>query len=246
MKTITSRHNPEIQSIAKLISDNKERQRQGRFVAEGVRACSTLLKSKTITLVRLYVREDMLDTALTFAEQSQMHLVVDTVMEKISSSSSQSGIVGVFTIPSNPKPELLQKGLVLAHITDPGNMGTLIRSCVAFNIQTVVVVEGCDPWNPKVVQATAGMIGNINLFRLSWSELMTLKKERKLCALVVSGGKVPTSDYKEALLVVGNEAHGIKKEWLAECEETITIPMPGNAESLNAAVAGSLALYLTQ
>jgi TrmH family RNA methyltransferase len=139
----------------------------------------------------------------------------------------------------------LTTGIVLAQISDPGNMGTLIRTAAAMNKKTVVCVETVDPWNPKVVQATAGALGSVSLFCMTWDELLRSKKNIPLCALVAQDGKMPdTINLKDALIVVGNEGAGIPDAWIAQCDEKITLPMPGKCESLNAAVAGSIALYL--
>lgn len=247
MKTITSTQNPEIISTAAL-ADGKERQRQNKFIAEGVRTCSALLAS-SLKLHKLYIQADRVQQLLPQLQSNinndKIILVTENVMNKISQSSSPSGIVAVFELPKKAQPSDLQPGLVLARISDPGNMGTLIRTCAALNKKSVVVIEGCDPWSPKVVQSSAGTIGLINVIQLSWDELIKHKGAHRLCALVVSGGKNIDRSYHDALLVVGNEAHGIPAAWLAACQEQLTLAMPGNAESLNAAVAGSLALYLT-
>lgn len=140
----------------------------------------------------------------------------------------------------------LTAGIVLAKLSDPGNVGTLIRTAVAMNVHTVVCVETVDPYSPKVVQASAGTLAAVNLVQLSWDELMQQKGNLQLCALIVSGGKKPSElTNSNTLLVIGSEAHGLPNDWFHACETTMTIEMPGNAESLNAAVAGSIALYLT-
>jgi TrmH family RNA methyltransferase len=124
-------------------------------------------------------------------------------------------------------------------------MGTLIRTAAALGKKTVIVAEGTDPWNIKVVQASAGTIGLVNIHSLSWRELLKKKGGRPLAALVVKDGIHPKKiDLSHALLVIGNEAHGLPTAWLRDCEYKITLPMPGNIESLNAAVAGSIAMYL--
>jgi TrmH family RNA methyltransferase len=153
--------------------------------------------------------------------------------------------VGVFEIPKQEPLSALTGGLVMTKIADPGNMGSLIRSCAAFGVKTVVTIDGADVWSPKVVQASAGTLALVNVFETNWKDLLRYKKDLKLCALVVDGGKKPShTTLDNTLLVVGNEAQGIPQEWVAECEETMTISMPGQVESLNAAVAGSIALYL--
>lgn len=256
MRIIQSRTNQEIQQVHAL-QQTKYRAQAQQFIAEGVRVCETLLHSN-IQLVTLYTTEALLPEAqklLVSAHSStrsqsdrshQIVLVSNHVMEKISTATTPSGILGVFRIPPQPTPDQLTPGLVLAHIADSGNMGTLIRSAAAVGTKSVVIVEGVDPWSPKVVQATAGTIGAISLFSWSWEQLITHKQNLHLYGLVVSGGyAVENIKRDKALLVIGNESHGLSSSQLASCDHRITLPMPGNTESLNAAIAGSIALYIT-
>ncbi len=243
MKTITSLQNPEIKLIEKL-HDSKARKEQGKFLAEGIRVCSTLIASDA-KLIQLYITEKMQSYALGFTTEHKVTIVNDQIMKKISNSENPSGILGVFEIPKQKDLNLLTSGIVLAQISDPGNMGTLIRSAAAMGIKTVILIEGADPFNSKVVQSSAGTLLQVNLFRLSWDELIKNKQKLKLCALVVSGGRKPNEiNLNETLLVIGNEAHGIPENWQNQCDEKMTLPMIGNVESFNAAIAGSIAMYL--
>lgn len=255
MRTISSRANEEIQNIHALKQEKGRAQHQC-FVAEGVRACATLLAHNT-ELVALYATDTLIPDAQTllrdycqnkngaYPDDDLVH-VSQPVMEKISSASTPSGIIGVFRIPPKPTPDALTTGLVLANISNPGNMGTLIRSASAVGVQSVVIIEGTDPWSPKVIQATAGTIGAVTIFTWTWQELMHYKKGKQLYALVVSNGKpLNIISPDNALLVIGNEAHGLSAHHINDCEHSVTIQMPGSAESLNAAVAGSIALYIT-
>jgi TrmH family RNA methyltransferase len=245
MKTITSTQNIEIKSIAAL-QKKQERSARGMFVAEGIRTCSALIDSP-IRLVQLYATENLLADAQSLAKNEQITLISEEVLKKISGTQTPSGLVGVFKIPKHPKADQLTSGIVLAQIADPGNMGTLIRSAAALNARSVVVVEGADVWSPKVVQATAGTIGQVDIFQWDWPELLENKQNVQLCALVVHGGRPPHKvDMSETLLVIGNEAHGLPNDWVAACEHTMTLAMPGKTESLNAAVAGSIALYISK
>jgi len=245
MKTIHSLTNPLVKEVVKL-HVTKYRTQLRKFIAEGTRTCSALIQygHKSLTL---FSTEAMLAAATQLAEPKTIFVVSDAVMQKMSPSSSPSGILGIFAIPSLPAPTKLEPGLVLARVADPGNMGTLIRSAVSMGKKTVVTIEGTDPWGPKAVHASAGAIGTANIVDLSWQELVETSNRPPLCALVVEGGKQPSElALANMLLVVGSEAHGIPAEWLASCQERMTLPMPGSAESLNAAVAGSIALYLAR
>ncbi len=243
MKTITSRTNPLIKHITNL-QHKKYRTEYGQFCAEGERTCTTLIKSGLIPL-EVFVTERMIAVAQRIVPDDLITLVADHVMEKMSANETPSGLLCQFAIPSTPDPASISSGIVLTQITDPGNMGTLIRTAAALNMKSVVVIEGTDPWSPKVIQASAGTIGMVSLFSWRWEELIHYKQHLLLGALVVHGGKNPAKlSLANMLLVVGSEAHGIPQPWVNQCDITLTLPMPGTTESLNAAVAGSIALYL--
>lgn len=245
-KIITSVQNPLIKRIVAL-QQTKCRVQYGEFIAEGQRVVQTMVNTP-LQLVNLFLTDPKQVRQLTAKIPNEKIIIVaENVMEKISTASTPSGILAVFKIPQQPSNEIMGDGIVLADISDPGNMGALIRSAAAMARKTVVVVGGADPWSPKVVQASAGTISTINIYHFDWHELVKRKRERKLrlIALVIAGGKKAQQlSFSNSLLVVGNEAHGIPEQWLSTCDEQMTIEMSGNIESLNAAVAGSIALYL--
>jgi RNA methyltransferase, TrmH family len=242
-KTIKSLDNPIIKHIVKLHTAKYRTERQ-QFIAEGFRTIATIIKAGQ-TPTNLFTTEEFLYDAQQLVNEKLIIVVTPAVMNKISTVQSPSGLLATFSIPPQPSLSTLSFGVVLAQVTDPGNMGTLIRTAAAMNKKTVVCVETVDPWNPKVIQASAGAITDVSIFRMSWTELMHNKKNIPLHALVASEGKHPSDvNLRDALLVVGSESHGIPQDWVEQCDEKITLPMPGNFESLNAAVAGSIALYL--
>lgn len=243
MKKISSVNNEEIKAIAKL-STAQGRKEQKRFIAEGVRVCSTII-SAGLKPIQVYSIQSMLTHARELCLEHCITLVDESVLNKMSASKSPSGILSVFHIPEQPNFEKLESGIVLYDVADPGNMGTLLRSCAAMGKKSAVIVEGVDPWSPKVVQASAGTIGALDIFQWSWPLLQKHKKKLNICALVVSGGQKPDEfDFSDILFVVGNEAHGIPDRLIEQCDSSLTLEMPGHTESLNVAVAGSIALYI--
>lgn len=244
---INSVQNPTIKQIVQLHSA-KGRAQHNQFIAQGLRICTTLAQSKQIPLLHIYVTKSMLADAQSIAPQAPITIVTNVVMKKISTSTTPAGIVCVFGMPQKISlQKITTPGLVLVGLTDPGNIGTLIRTAAALAIKTIILVEGADVFNPKVVQASAGTIGMVNLFQCTWSDLITHARNNKisLSALVVHGGKKPNEiKNKNTLLIVGSEAHGLTSEQQKDCDQLITLPMPGGTESLNAAIAGSIALYL--
>lgn len=242
-KQVNSTENPLIKKVVQLHS-SKHRSKHQEFIAEGFRAISTLIAANS-KLITLFTTQEFLYDAQQIAPAPSIVVVPEYVMDKMSTAKNPSGLLAMFAIPEQPSFDDLSSGIVLAQVADPGNMGALIRTAVAMNNKTVVCIETVDPWNPKVVQATAGTLSSVNIFCITWEELLLNKKNISLCALVADEGKNPnTVNLKDALIVVGNEGAGIPAAWLAQCDEKITLPMPGKSESLNAAVAGSIAMYL--
>ena len=244
MKEITSRNNPLVKDIVAL-HQAKQRRKARQFIAEGIRTCSTLVNAG-YQPIRTFVVDAMFDQAKKFIDEEKIILVNETVMKKMSTAITPSGLLVLFPIPSPLSLTKLTPGIVLTQINNPGNMGTLIRSAAAMNKTAVVVIEGVDPWHPKVIQASAGTIGLVTIFQVSWQELIQNKGSLQLCALIVSHGRQPSEvNLSNALLVIGSEATGIPQDWLTNCDEKLTLSMPGKIESLNAAVSGSIALYLS-
>lgn len=234
--------NKQEKKLIRNLHQPKTRKPTGLCLVEGIRAVSTFLSSTHI-LQHLYLTQEALDTYKKFF--ATFHYTVITVqeMEQISAASTPSGILAIFEINKIVAP--LGAGVVCARMQDPGNIGTLIRTAAALNRKTIVMVESVDPWSPKVIQASAGTIAHLNVHELSWHSLMKQKGSIPLLALVTQHGQQPNPAHADALFIVGNEANGIPSQWVKECDQKITLTMPGQTESLNAAVAGSIALYMT-
>lgn len=244
---ISSPENPLIKSITRLHT-TKGRRAAGLFIAEGKRVCELFLQAQ-YPLRYLLVLEEHEPWALELQVDPNLIVVVSgRVMGKISCAVTPSGILAVLELPSDESmvPSELKSGLVLAHVQDPGNAGTLIRTATAFNFETYLI-EGVDCFGPKVVQSTAGALAHRRVWRLSWEQLFerTTAQKALLTALVPRSG-TPIAQMQShpcRLLVVGGEAEGIPEAWLKSCQEHCTIPMVLEVESLNAAVAGAIGLY---
>lgn len=242
IKTITSLTNPAIKRVVTLHS-TKGRSEHQEFIVEGLRSLEGFSQAGWLP-TELYCIESKIHAAQDLFKKAVLTVVPAHVIEKLSTTNAPCGIVAVFAIPPTPKADKLTSGIVLAQIQDPGNTGTLIRSAVAFGYKSAVVIEGCDMYSPKVVQATAGALAHIQLFSWTWQQLVQHKNALKLCALVLDADKTEeTVSSKDTLFVVGNEAHGLPADWVKACDISMTIPLAPQAESLNAAVAGSIALY---
>ncbi len=246
MKNITiiqSLINPKIKHLVAL-QKKAYRQEHGQFLAQGATVYKTLLEAG-LKLHSVFVTAQAYDEHHEMIKPDTMYEITDVVLKKISTETTPSGLVAVFEIPKTQDVDVTANSLVLHNIQDPGNMGTLIRTAAAMNIKTIFTMQGVDAYHPKVVQATAGTIGFVTIVPTNWPIFYKTYKHILMCALVVDGGLSPEQiNLKNCMLVIGNEGAGLPPDIIRDCHEKLTIPMPGKTESLNAAVAGSIAMYL--
>ena len=235
---ITSLTNSRIKEICKL-KEKKYRNMTNTFLIEGINLVTEA--GKRNLLKEIFVLEEKtinIDIPTTY--------VTKEVMKKISSTDSIPNVVGV----SLKKEELLlgDRLLLLDNLQDPGNLGTIIRSSKAFNIDTIVISPTTvDMYNPKVLRATEGMIFHINIIVRDLPSLITkLKKDNyKIYGTKVDGG-INVKDIslkRKYALVIGNEGNGVSEEVNNLCDEYLYIKMNKEVESLNAGVATSILLY---
>jgi TrmH family RNA methyltransferase len=241
-EVITSPDNPLIKRLARL-HQARHRREDGLFLAEGRRTIDALLAAGCRADALLLRDGEALPEGWPTAA---VRVVGERVAQKLSQASTACGFIAALAAPAPPALDAAAGGLVLAEIGDPGNLGTLLRSAAAFGVGQVALIGGADPFAHKVVQATAGTLASVALHQFeAEAGLAPLRGGAPCCALVVSGGVAPARLAPgPRWLVVGSEAHGLRAEWLAACSERLTLPMPGRVESLNAAVAGSIACYL--
>ncbi len=239
MRLIESTQNPLVKRLFAL-RKKAERSRQQRFLVEGKRAITGFFdhgwQAET-----LLIRSDR-DCPADWAAQDNF-AVSAAILDKLSSHKQDSGYMAEFAIPAATAVDLAAGGLILHGIADPGNCGTLIRSAAAFGWQQVLLLASVDPYAPKVIQSTVGALAAVRIIVADEGQsLAAFAGQAPLAGLVIAGGQDPR--HMAALprwLVVGSEAHGIPADELPFCDELISIPMHGTVESLNAAVAGSIA-----
>ncbi len=242
MRRIASTDNSLVKEVLAL---HRRRRGEPRVLVEGRRAIADLLAVGWVP-IHLLLTEGR-ESPPSWPQETQMQ-VTDRVAQRLSQASTASGYLAVFPVPPPTPPDPARGGLVLAGISDPGNLGTLIRSAAAFAWDQVIVAGGCDPLGPKSIAACAGTLGNIAIFDAPGEDFpapLADSSAAPCCALVVAGGADPARlERKPRWLIVGSEAHGVPEAWVERCAERITLPMPGGTESLNAGVAGSIACYL--
>jgi TrmH family RNA methyltransferase len=165
--------------------------------------------------------------------------VTEPVLRKIADTDNPRGPVAIVGIPVEPA---IAGDQVWLDTSDPGNAGTLIRTAAAFGFGVILDVDAVDPWSPKVVRAAAGGHFRVPISLGSPGDVYTI-------AAVVVGG-VPLTEVADHIpasepvcLLVGNEAHGLPRSLIETSDLSVSIPMVGGIESLNAAVAGAICMY---
>lgn len=247
-KLITSLVNPLVKHVVSLAT-RKGRSKHKQFVVEGQRMIKAFLDAgKKPVYFFISEKRSLFDFGIEHEDKECSIYVSDRVMQKMSTATTPSGLLAVFETPQSLEVSTLSgPAIVLLEVSDPGNMGTLIRTAVALNF-SIVLIGGVDCWSPKVVQASAGALSCAQIIESSWYDLVFEAKKQNvlLSALVVRDGIDPSDAdlSKKSLLVIGSEAHGIRQSYLRDCQQKITLSMSGNTESLNAAIAGSIAMYL--
>ena len=243
------RHHPLLKQLSRL-KEPAQRRQHGLFLVEGVRLLEeAMAASESLILERLFFRADLQEPRalrLLAACPDRTCELQPESLARLSETESCQGLVGVFRFPRPPRTVLqsLDALLVLEGVSDPGNLGTLIRAARAAGVGGVVLLGGVEPYNPKVVRSSAGA-----MFRLPvWQDVSldeVVAAGFTLLAAVAHEGEdyyrcpVPA---KPAWLL-GGEARGLSSNALGQAATRVTLPMAGGCESLNVAMAGTVMMF---
>ena len=183
----------------------------------------------------------------------EVHELPPRDLERVADARSPSGSLGIFALPGTSLAETrpAARTLILDGVSDPGNAGSLLRSAMAFGVQRVVAIgDSADPWQPKVVRATAGALFGLEVHRTESSELLDFLRRSAipLLATAVDGERdraalAPWAKRPCIAIAIGSEAHGVHEELLSRAKLRYAIAHSDRVESLNAAVAGSIVLH---
>lgn len=235
---ITSPDNKKIKEITKL-KQKKYRNQENKFIIE----TENIIKEAYLEdkLEEIYLLENQ---QLSFNVNCPVNYITDKVMNKIKSINT-SKVLAVAT-KTNSKEYIGKKYLMLDKISDPGNLGTIIRSAVAFQIDTIIVSEDCcDIYNDKVIRATEGAIFKINIVKENLLEAINNLQKLNIPIYgtdVNNGTDVTTINKDSFCIIMGNEGQGIREEIKKQINKNIYIKTK-TVESLNVAVATSIILY---
>ena len=250
---ISSTANPHVKRIRSLLADRRERRRERLFVLEGVRLVADALDHGAALELGLYAPQQLDGTAAGVELRARVERMPGWYVATAQTVASAADTVhpqGVVALARWPQVEVGRPGLllVLDGIQDPGNLGTLLRSAEAVGVAQVLCSGGSvDAYSPKVVRAAMGAHFRLALEQdLGWEQVA----EQLACVdHVYAADAEATMPYYAAdwrqpsALIVGNEARGLSEEARGLAGKLINIPMRGRAESLNAAVAGSVILF---
>ena len=234
---ITSLNNDVVKELVKL-RDKKYRDKVNLFFVEGKDLCDIAYESGLLR--EIYLVDG---TNNTYDGIPVTYVSID-VMKKISNMESESNYFGVCS--KKVEENIGNRILVLDDIQDPGNLGTIIRSAVAFNFDTIVVSEGTvDLYNPKVVRSTKGMLFNINIIRRDICSFLNGLDEYTIYGTDVNNGiNIRNENIGDKIaIVIGNEGRGISEKVKKFCHKYIYIGMNNKCESLNAGVSASIIMY---
>jgi TrmH family RNA methyltransferase len=232
---ITSAANPRVKLVRKLES-RRQREKLGLFACEGEDLVAAGLDAGLEPVEALVDAErPALLEQLPGAE-----LVAPDVLAGLSTLPNPARVVAVFRKADLPRALDLPAGLALWRVTDPGNVGTLLRAADAFGPAFVLLSPGCaDPTGPKALRASAGSV-----FRVPLGSFADREGVARVALVPEGGAPLAGLDLPEpAIFVLGAEREGLPEDVLGGADLVATIPQAGAAESLNVAVAGAIALY---
>ncbi len=224
----------------------RDRAEEGLFVVEGVKMVEELLKS-SFEIRYLFATKDWEKPA--DMRIVPLEIIEEWELERISSLTSPNKVLAVVKIPATNLPGNLNDELILLldQISDPGNMGTIIRTAEWFGISRVVASDdSVDFWNPKVVQASMGSVLRMKLNSASISDFLENNRQFPVYGTLLDGDELDKINLTSSgIIIIGNESHGISKNIQSYITRKITIPAAktSESESLNASIATAIVCY---
>ena len=240
---ISSRKNPLLQQVKKLLSSKKERETAGLFVSDGTKLLQEAVKyypGLHTVILSEGVEADV-------PANVRLVRVPGDVMASISPMESPQGALFLCRLPEKKMFIPVSGMLVLDGIQDPGNIGTILRTADALDIP-VVLLEGCaDPYSHKVVRSSMGAVFRRDVIQSTWANVKaacdTAGIPIAVTALSDRASDIRNADLRNMAVVIGSEGRGVRKEILESADAALIIPMNPRCESLNAAVAATIVMW---
>ncbi|MFW6108557.1 MAG: TrmH family RNA methyltransferase [bacterium] len=254
-QALTSDQNPRVKRARKL-TRRRQREKLGLFLAEGPHVVETALETGAAA-EEVFCTTSFLERHAALAERLAaspwpVWVVAETTLEALADTEHSQGVAAVARLPAEAPEPRVQPGLlvlVLEGVGDPGNVGTAVRAAHAAGATMVVLGGGCcDRFNAKAVRASAGSVFAVPTRRTDATATLLRRLAEAGAQVVAAEARAERLCWEAdlrgaAVLVVGSEARGLSEAVLAAAGERVRVPMPGGAESLNAAMAAGVLLY---
>jgi len=253
LKRLTSLHNPFIKSLILLKEKSRVRQKDGFFLIEGKREISLAFKAGyEIDKILFFAKICPENEVKECAEASELIEINKEIFEKLAYRKTTEGLIGVAKCRSHDLTnlELTENPLILIAESPekPGNIGALLRTADAANLDAVIITNSkSDLYNPNVIRSSIGCLFTNQIAIGNTEEVICFLKERKItiyCATLQNASSYYMHNYKgPTALVVGDEVNGLSKEWREVASQNIIIPMGGKIDSMNVSVAAGILIF---
>lgn len=250
---ITSASNAKVKWLQSLQKKSKVRREEKLFIIEGTRFFQ---ETPPEQIQEIYVAEGALEGLKSLLNNKKYQVMSDNIFAAVCDTKTPQGILAVVKQPAHSMAEMMEKEnpllLILEDLQDPGNLGTIVRTAEGAGVDGIILTKNCvDIYNPKVVRSTMGAIYRMPFWYLEredeLGELLAQLKQKHIqtyAAALMEAKDYDAYSYKSGTaFLVGNEGNGLKEETIAQCEHCVKIPMCGQLESLNAAVAAGILMY---
>ena len=247
MERLTSRKSAVIRAFRDLARSSAAREEKGLFLCDGQKLLQEALRSGASVETVLW-KENRAADLPPFPQEA---LLPADLFDYVSPMSNSPGPLFSVRMPSAPDLYKVRRVLALEELQDPGNVGTVLRTADAFGVDLVVLLEGCaDLYAPKTVRASMGAVFRQAAVRMNAEAFVSFCREKNLplwgAALTDTARDLRSVPLYPAAVLIGSEGHGLSRELLRACDGEIIIPMSGEAESLNAAVAAAIVMWEMQ
>nr|WP_315163126.1 RNA methyltransferase [uncultured Flavobacterium sp.] len=253
MKQITSIQNPFIKSLVLLQEKAKARKQSGTFLIEGQREISIAIKGGYEIETLLFLPEICSETeARKLSKSADLIEINKEIYQKLAYRDTTEGVLAVAKTKSTQLSDLKLSNNPLILVAEapekPGNIGALLRTADAANLDAVIIANPkSDLYNPNIVRSSVGCLFTNQIATGTTAEIIAFLKERKInfyCATLQNSNPYHVEDYtKPTALVVGTEATGLTQEWRDAATQNIIIPMQGEIDSMNVSVAAAILIF---
>ena len=241
---LRSRQSAQVRFFRELAREADARRENGLYLCDGEKLLQEALRSNAAVCHVLW-RERRIPG---YGEFEREYLLPSELFDYVSPLKNSPGPLFSVRMKADAAPEKAGRLLLLEEIQDPGNVGTILRTADAFDVDAVILLDGCvDVYAPKTVRAGMGAVFRQKVLRMTLPEAVSYCRAQKLplygAALSPRARDLRTLRLNRAAVAIGSEGHGLSAELLSRCDGEVIIPMSGAAESLNAGVAAAIVMW---